>query len=68
MCLSEGQCLIINHVSVRGSVYYVDNYIYYQPEVRREYCGLGVFLLQYFSLIKIWKIFHYNCMNMNIVG
>ena len=39
--------------------------IYYPPEVRRgEYWGLGVFLLQYFPLVKMWKIFHYNCMNM----
>ena len=38
-------------------------------EVRRgEYWRLGVFLLQYFPLVKIWKLLHYNCINMNIVG
>ena len=32
----------------------VDTTIYYQPEVRRgKYWGLGVFLLQYFPLVKI---------------
>ena len=31
-----------------------DQYIYYPPEVRRgEYWGWGVFLLQYFPLVKI---------------
>ena len=35
---------------------------YYSPEVRRgKYWGLGVFLLQYFPLVKIWKLLHYNC-------
>ena len=44
-------------------------YIYYPPEVRRgEYLGLGVFLLQYFPLVKILTLLHYNCINMNIVG
>ena len=29
-------------------------YIYYPPEVKRgKYWGLGVFLLQYFSLVKL---------------
>ena len=29
-------------------------FIYYPPEVRRgKYCGLEVFLLQYFPLVKI---------------
>ena len=38
---------------------------YYPPEVRRgEYWGFGVFLLQYFPLIKIGKPLHYNCINM----
>ena len=42
---------------------------YYPPEVRRgEYWWLGVFLLQYFPLVKIWKLLHYDCINMNIVG
>ena len=37
---------------------------YYPPEVRRgEYSGLGVFLLQYFPLVNIWKILQYNCIN-----
>ena len=63
----------------------------YPPEVRRgEYWGWGVFLLQYFSFVKIWyenffffffsvktiasfhekiwKLLHFNCINMNIVG
>ena len=32
---------------------YVEKNIYYPPEVRRwEYWGLGVFLLQYFPLVK----------------
>ena len=43
--------------------------IYYPLGVRREeYWGLGVFLLQYFSLFKMWKLLHYNCINMYIVG
>ena len=44
--------------------------LFYCPlEVRRgEYCGLGVFLLQYSSLVKIWKLLHYDCISMNIVG
>ena len=43
--------------------------IYYSPEVRRgKYWGLGAFLLQYFPIVKIWKILYYNCINMNIVG
>ena len=25
---------------------------------------LGVFLLQYFPLVKMWKILHYTCINM----
>ena len=42
---------------------------YYPPEVRRgEYRGLGVFLLQYFPLVKTWKLLHYKCINMNIIG
>ena len=33
--------------------------IYYPPEVRRgKYWRLGVFLLQYFPLVKISKLFH----------
>ena len=37
-------------------------YIYYPPEVRRgEYLGLGVFLLQYFPLVKILKLLHCIC-------
>ena len=43
--------------------------VYYPPEVRRgKYRGVGVFLLQYFLLVKIRNILHYNCINMNIVG
>ena len=34
---------------------------YYPPEVRRgKYWGLGVFLLEYFPLVKIRKPLHYN--------
>ena len=35
---------------------------------RSEYWELGVFLLQYFPLVKICKLMHFNCINMNIVG
>ena len=36
--------------------------ISYPPEVGRgKYWGLGVFLFQYFPLVNIWTIFHYNC-------
>ena len=39
-------------------------HIYYPPEVRRrEYWGSGVFLLQYF-----WKLLHYICINITVVG
>ena len=42
---------------------------YYPPEVRRgEYLELGVFLLQYFSLVKMREMLHYYCINMHIVG
>ena len=35
---------------------------YCPPEVRRgEYWGLGIFLLQYFPLVNIWKC----CIDMN---
>ena len=30
--------------------------------------GLGVFLLQYFPLVKMLKLLHYNCKKMYIVG
>ena len=41
----------------------------YPPEVRRgDYWGLGVFLLQYFPLVKMWTLLHYNCISMYIVG
>ena len=40
--------------------------IYYPPEMRREYWELGVILLQYFPLVKICKLMHYNCINMNM--
>ena len=31
-------------------------HVYYPPEVRRgKYWGMGVFLLQYFPLVSIWK-------------
>ena len=40
--------------------------LYYPPEVRREeYWGLGVFLLQYFLLVKIRKLLHYIFIKMN---
>ena len=33
--------------------------LYYPTEVRRgKYLGLGVFQLQYFPLVKIWKLLH----------
>ena len=34
----------------------------------REYWWLGVFLLHYSPLVKTWKLLHYNCININIVG
>ena len=34
----------------------------------REYWGLGIFLLQYFPLVKIEKLLHYNSINMTIAG
>ena len=39
--------------------------IYYPLEVRRrEYWGLGVFLLQYFPLVRIGKLLHYDGIKM----
>ena len=29
------------------------------------YWGLGVILLQYFPLVKIWNLLHYNCIHIN---
>ena len=55
----------------RGAYFTEGTYfrIYYPPEVRRrKYLGLGVFLLQYCPLVKIYIILHHNCVNMNIVG
>ena len=43
--------------------------LYYPQEVRRgKYWGLEVFLLQYFPHVKIGRLLHYNCININIVG
>ena len=33
-----------------------------------EYLGLGVFMLQYFLLVNVCIIVHYNCIIMNEVG
>ena len=42
---------------------------YYPPEVRRgKYWGLGVFLLQYFPLVKIWMPLHYNARKLILLG
>ena len=38
------------------------------PRRRGEYWGLGVFLLQYFPLVKMGKLLHYKFINMNMVG
>ena len=43
------------------------NDIHCPLKVRRgEYWGLGVFLLQYFALVKMLKILHYNCINIHV--
>ena len=34
----------------------------------RGVLGSGVFLLQYFPLVNIYKILHRDCIDMNIVG
>ena len=48
------------HVSC-FDVHLIEYYlIYYPPEVRRgKYSGMGVFLVQYFPLVNIWKLFRH---------
>ena len=42
--------------------------VYYPSALRGgEYKVLGVFLLQYFPLVKILNLLHYNYINKNIV-
>ena len=44
-------------------------HIYYQPEVTiGKYRGMEVFLLQYFLLVNVYKMMHYNYIKMNEVG
>ena len=47
---------------------FVSYYLLPTGSEERNYLGLGVFLLQYFPLVKIAKLLHYNCKNINIVG
>ena len=41
-------------LALAQGVHYIRSALYYQPEVRRgKYWGWGVFLFQYFPLVKI---------------
>ena len=45
---------IVLHMIIKNTCRSEENQIYYPPEVRRgKYWGSGVFLLQYFPLVKI---------------
>ena len=47
----------------------MSSYVYYTPEVRRgKYWGLGVFPLQYFPIVKIWKPLHYKAEKLIYLG
>ena len=65
----KSRCINEPCIEMRRFFFFFFFFLYYTLEVRTgEYCGLGVFLLQYSPLVNILKLLCYYCINMNAVG